>query len=80
MLLRRLLLLKLRRDLRALNGGDHRALLSGPGGEQLYRNRTALLIRTRWGRIVEHEDFYEDTQRIQTFEARLRELGVEPAS
>jgi ketosteroid isomerase-like protein len=144
-LLRRLILLKLRRDLRALNAGDHRPLLAGyaddavlrfsegqnrwagehrgreaidrflrnfvaaglqgeirelfvhgppwrmtlivrfddhavgPGGEMLYRNRTVLLVRTRWGRIVEHEDFYEDTERIETFEARLKELGVEVA-
>jgi ketosteroid isomerase-like protein len=146
MLLRRMLLLKLRRDLRALNAGDHRPLLSGyaddavirfndgahrwagehrgreaiarflrdfvgaglqgelrelftqgppwrmalvvrfddrasgPDGEELYRNRTVLVIRTRWGRIVEHEDFYEDTERIEAFERRLRKLGVEPAT
>jgi hypothetical protein len=144
-LLRRILLLKLRRDLSALNAGDHRPLLSGyshnavlrfndgdhrfagehrgreaidrflrnfvaaglhgeirelflhgppwrltlivrfddraagPGGETLYSNRTVLLIRSRWGRIVEHEDFHEDTERIRTFEERLQELGVKAA-
>jgi ketosteroid isomerase-like protein len=144
-LLRRMLALKLRRDLRALNAGDHRPLLAGyaddavlrfndgdhrwagehrgreaierflrnfvaaglqgelrelftqgppwrmvfvvrfddrafgPDGEELYRNRTVLVIRTRWGRIVEHGDFYEDTERIEAFERRLRALGVEPA-
>jgi ketosteroid isomerase-like protein len=57
---------------------DDRA--SGPDGEELYRNRTVLVIRTRWGRIVEHEDFYEDTERIEAFERRPRELGVEPAT
>lgn len=146
MLLRRALLVKLRRELRALNAGDHRPLLAGyaddavlrfnegrhrwagehhgragierflrdfvgaglqgevrelfmqgppwrlalavrfddhaeaPDGERLYANRTVLVIRTRWGRIVEHEDFYEDTERIEAFDSRLRELGVEPAA
>jgi len=46
----------------------------GPGGEPLYANRTVLLVRTRWGRIVEQEDFYENTARIDTFEAHLAEL------
>jgi ketosteroid isomerase-like protein len=52
----------------------------GPGGEQLYANRTLLLARTRWGRIVEQQDFYEDTSRILVLEERLRELGVEPVA
>lgn len=142
----RVLLAKLRRDLHALNSGDHRPLLAnyaddavlrfnegdhrwsgehrgrqeierflrdfaaaglqgqirqlfvagppwrmtliarfddhatGPDGQQLYSNRTVLLVRTRWGRIVHHEDFYEDTERIQTLEARLRSLGIQPIS
>jgi ketosteroid isomerase-like protein len=46
----------------------------GPDGEQLYRNRVAMVIRTRWGKIVRHEDFYEDTGRIEAFERRLRDL------
>jgi ketosteroid isomerase-like protein len=45
----------------------------GPDGEEIYANRTMLLARTRWGRIVLHEDFYEDTQRIVALEQRLRE-------
>ena len=53
---------------------------TGPRGEELYRNRTVLVLRTRWGRIVEHEDFYEDTERIRLVEARLRELAVEPVA
>jgi ketosteroid isomerase-like protein len=44
-----------------------------PHGREIYRNRTMLLARTRWGRIVLHEDFYEDTQRIVALEHRLRE-------
>lgn len=53
---------------------------TGPDGEEIYRNRTVLVGRTRWGRIVDHEDFYEDTERIGAFEARLRELGIRPVS
>lgn len=50
----------------------------GPDGAELYANRIILVVRTRWGRIVRHEDFYEDTARIQGLEARLRELGIAP--
>ena len=51
---------------------------TGADGEQLYANRTVLLARTRWGRIVEQEDFYEDTTRIEAFDRRLTELGIPP--
>jgi ketosteroid isomerase-like protein len=144
-LLSRLILLKLRRDARRLNGGDYRPLLSGyaddavlhfnegphrwsgdhrgragierflrdftgagiqgevrtlwiggppwaltlvvrfddradgPGGEELYANRVVIVARTRWGRIVDHDDFYVDTQRIVAFEEKLRALGVAAA-
>jgi hypothetical protein len=27
---------------------------------------------------VHHEDFYEDTARIEAFDRRLSELGIEP--
>ena len=54
---------------------DDRA--TGPNGEELYANRVAIVARTRWGKIVEHEDFYEDTGRIVAFEEKLRELGIE---
>lgn len=56
---------------------DDRA--EGPGGEQLYANRVAMVIRTRWGRIVEHEDFYEDTGRILALEESLTRLGTRSA-
>jgi hypothetical protein len=145
-LLGRLILLKLRRDVRALNGGDYGPLLAGyaedallvfndgahrwagehrgkpaierflrefvaagvkgeivelffsgppwrmtlivrfddgaraPDGEQIYRNRTLLLAVARWGKIVYQQDFYEDTQRIGAFDAKLTELGVMPVS
>jgi ketosteroid isomerase-like protein len=145
MLLARVLLLKLRRDVEALNAGNYEPLLAGyapdavlhfnegphrwagehrgkpaiarflknfvdagihgqitelfisgapwrmtllvrfddhandPAGEEIYRNRTVLLARTRWGRIVRQEDFYEDTQSINALETRLSELGVRPS-
>lgn len=47
-----------------------------PDGEVIYRNRAVLVVRTRWGRIIEQDDFYEDTARIEAFEDSLRELGV----
>lgn len=46
----------------------------GPDGELLYHNHVAMLFRTRWGRIVRHEDFYEDTGRIEVLDRRLRDL------
>ncbi len=52
---------------------------SGPGGEQLYSNRVVVLARTRWGKIVEQEDFYVDTVRMSSLEQRLQELGIVPA-
>ncbi len=57
---------------------DDRA--SAPDGGEIYSNRTVLILRTRWGKIVEQEDFYEDTGRILALEQRLTELGVEPSA
>jgi ketosteroid isomerase-like protein len=51
-----------------------------PDGEQIYRNRTFLLARTRWGKIVSQQDFYEDTERIGALDVRLTELGLAPVS
>lgn len=56
---------------------DDRA--TGPDGREIYANRTVLVVRTRWGKIVEHEDFYEDTERILALENALRDLGIVPA-
>lgn len=50
----------------------------GPDGSCIYENRTLLVLRTRWGKIVEQEDFYIDTGRILAFDRKLTELGVEP--
>ena len=49
-----------------------------PDGTPIYVNRTCLVVRTRWGKVVEHDDFYEDTGRILALEARLQELGIAP--
>ncbi len=49
----------------------------GSDGAELYSNEVVVVVRTRWGKIVEHSDFYEDTGRIVDFEQRLNELGVE---
>jgi ketosteroid isomerase-like protein len=57
---------------------DDRA--TGPNGEELYANRVTIVARTRWGKIVEHEDFYEDTGRILAFDEKLRELGIGPVT
>jgi ketosteroid isomerase-like protein len=55
---------------------DDRA--TGPDGEELYANRLVIVVRLRWHKIVEHEDFYEDTGRIATLELGLQALGVRP--
>jgi ketosteroid isomerase-like protein len=49
----------------------------GPDGTRLYENRTVLVLRTRWGRVVEQHDFYADTERIAGFDRKLAELGVD---
>ncbi len=50
------------------------------GGERLYANRVTMVIRTRWGRIVEQQDFYEDSERIPAFEQALRAHGIGPVA
>ncbi|MFF0813863.1 nuclear transport factor 2 family protein [Rhodococcus sp. NPDC003318] len=44
-----------------------------PDGTEIYRNRTVLLLRTKWGKVVEQEDYYEDTSRIERLDAHLRD-------
>lgn len=48
----------------------------GEGGADVYDNRAVLWVQTRWGRIVEHED-YEDTERTAAFDTYL---GTRPTS
>ena len=50
-----------------------------PGDPQPYSNRAVLWVRTRWGRIVEHED-YEDTERTAAYDAVLAEQQEQPVS
>jgi hypothetical protein len=33
-------------------------------------------MRTRWGKVVDQEDFYADTSSIVAFDRTLTELGV----
>lgn len=53
---------------------DDRA--TGPGGEPLYENRAAVVLKTRWGKVVEQEDYYVDTVRMAEFDRKLTALGV----
>ena len=39
----------------------------GPDGHDLYNNRAVLFVHTRWGKILDQED-YEDTERVAAFE------------
>jgi ketosteroid isomerase-like protein len=48
-----------------------------PDGARLYGNSTVLVLRTRWGKVVEQHDFYVDTQEIVDFDRKLAERGVE---
>ncbi|MGI8411941.1 MAG: nuclear transport factor 2 family protein [Solirubrobacteraceae bacterium] len=48
-----------------------------PDGARIYENRTVLVLRTRWGKIVEQDDFYIDTAPIAALEHKLTELGIE---
>jgi ketosteroid isomerase-like protein len=50
----------------------------GPDGTRLYENRTVLVLRTKWGKVVDHEDFYKDTAPIAELDGKLSDLGVEP--
>ena len=55
---------------------DDRAF--GSDGEEIYSNRVVVFARTRWGKIVDHSDFYEDTEKIPAFDRKLTEMGIEP--
>jgi len=49
-----------------------------PDGRRIYDNRTVLVLRTRWGKVVEQWDYYEDTVRMVAFDRELSDLGVAP--
>ncbi len=48
-----------------------------PDGARIYENSTVLVLRTRWGKVVEQHDFYVDTAAILALDRSLEELGVE---
>jgi ketosteroid isomerase-like protein len=54
---------------------DH---VDAPDGSRSYENETVLVLRTRWGKVVEQTDYYVDTERITGFDRHLTEQGVEP--
>jgi ketosteroid isomerase-like protein len=47
-----------------------------PDGTRIYENTTVLVLRTRWGKVVEQHDFYVDTARIVELDRKLDELGI----
>jgi ketosteroid isomerase-like protein len=47
-----------------------------PDGTRIYENQTVLLLRTRWGKVIEQHDFYFDTGAIMKMEEALVERGV----
>ena len=46
-----------------------------PDGTRIYENQTVLVLRTRWGKVVEQHDFYADTAAILTLENALAGAG-----
>lgn len=48
-----------------------------PDGTRIYENQTVLVLRTRWGKVVEQHDYYFDTGAIVTMEEALVERGVQ---
>ncbi len=48
-----------------------------PDGTRAYENETVLVLRTRWGKIVEQTDYYIDTAPILELDRHLTERGVE---
>jgi ketosteroid isomerase-like protein len=49
-----------------------------PDGTRIYENHAVLVLRTRWGKIVEQSDFYVDTAPIIALDRKLTELGIHP--
>jgi ketosteroid isomerase-like protein len=47
-----------------------------PDGTRIYDNQDVLVVRTRWGKIVEQQDFYVDSDRIVAFERALGEHEI----
>ena len=53
--------------------------IPGDGGGDLYDNRAVMWVETRWGRIVEHED-YEDTERTLAYDELLGGSSPPPSA
>jgi ketosteroid isomerase-like protein len=51
----------------------------GVDGELVYSNEVLIVIKTRWGKIVEQDDFYRDTSKMEVLERHLQNLGVASA-
>jgi ketosteroid isomerase-like protein len=47
-----------------------------PDGTKVYENRALIVLRTRWGRVVQ-EEVFEDTQKVAAFD---RHLGLAPTT
>ena len=45
-------------------------------GHRVYENHTILKCQTRWGKIVQQEDFYVDTVRMVAFDRNLSSRGL----
>ncbi|MBK5232615.1 MAG: hypothetical protein JJE13_06505 [Thermoleophilia bacterium] len=50
---------------------------TGPDGKEIYSNKVVVIARTRWGKIVDQSDFYEDSNRIGELDSKLTELGID---
>jgi ketosteroid isomerase-like protein len=48
-----------------------------PDGTRIYDNKGVLILRTRWLKVIEQQDFFVDTQAIVDLDRKLEELGVE---
>jgi ketosteroid isomerase-like protein len=47
-----------------------------PDGTRIYENHTVLVLRTRWGKVIEQFDYFADTAAIVALDRKLEELGV----
>ncbi len=47
-------------------------------GTRIYQNRTTLVLRTRWGKVIEQDDFFADTAPLVALDRKLTELGIPP--
>jgi hypothetical protein len=52
----------------------------GADGERVYSNEVVVVIKTRWGKVVEQDDFYRDTSKMEVLERHLQNIGVQPVS